>query len=281
MQIGIFAKTFAGADPQSVLRAAASAGYDSVQYNMACSGIGSLPETVTAEIAGAVRDASLQTGVAIAAISATYNMTDPNPVRRRAGRESFAAIAARAHDMGAGVMGSPLLTVCSGSLDARDQWRHHPDNDTEAAWFSMLDEFRALIEIADHYAIQIGIEPELANIVSSARKARRLIDDLGSDRLRIVLDPANLVEIASPDHRRAVIADAVDLLGDRIVMAHAKDRNADGSFATAGTGVIDFPHFLAALSRAGFDGPLVTHGLAASEAPEVARYLGAILADPT
>ena len=47
------------------------------------------------------------------------------------------------------------------------------------------------------------------------------------------------------------------MLGDRIVMAHAKDRRADGSFAAAGSGVIDFRHFVRSLRDAGFDGPLV------------------------
>ena len=63
------------------------------------------------------------------------------------------------------------------------------------------------------------------------------------------------------------MAEAIDLLGDRIAMAHAKDRAADGSFTTVGKGVVDFPDFVARLRAAGFDGPLVTHGLTAEEAP--------------
>ena len=46
-----------------------------------------------------------------------------------------------------------------------------------------------------------------------------------------------------------------------------------GGFATAGKGVVDFPHFIARLRAAGFDGDLVTHGLAAAEAPGVAAFL--------
>ena len=44
-----------------------------------------------------------------------------------------------------------------------------------------------------------------------------------------MLDPANLFETEPAEEKRRIIADAVDLLGDRIVMAHAKDRAADGS----------------------------------------------------
>ncbi len=45
MQIGIFAKTFAGNDADTVLRQSAEAGYEGVQYNMACSGLASMPMT--------------------------------------------------------------------------------------------------------------------------------------------------------------------------------------------------------------------------------------------
>ena len=51
---------------------------------------------------------------------------------------------------------------------------------------------------------------------------------------------------------------------------------ADG--LAAGKGVVDFSHFVDRLRQAGFDGPLVTHGLSAAEAPEVAAYLRGLLA---
>lgn len=273
MKPGIFAKTLAGSTPLEVLRAAAKSGYNSVQYNMACSGIGALPEIVTPEIAEAVRAASIATGVEIAAISATYNMIHPDLSKREAGRRSFAAIAERAASMG-----SRLLTVCSGSCNAQDQWSHHPDNQSPDAWREMLSEFETLIEIAEKHDIFIGVEPELANIVDGAAKARTLIDTLGTPRIRIVLDPANLFEIATPEISRNIIASAVDLLADRIIMAHAKDRQADGSFATAGKGVIDFDHFVRCLHRNGFDGSLVTHGLSAHEAGGVATFLAQVIA---
>ena len=105
-----------------------------------------------------------------------------------------------------------------------------------------------------------------------------LIDTLQSPVLAIVLDPANLFEVAPLQAQRDLLSQAVDLLADRIVMAHAKDRNAQGGFATAGQGVVDFPHFLGRLKAAGFGGDLVTHGLAADEAAGVATYLAQTLA---
>jgi sugar phosphate isomerase/epimerase len=68
-------------------------------------------------------------------------------------------------------------------------------------------------------------------------------------------------------------AEVCDLLAGRIAMAHAKDRDAAGKVVPAGTGIIDFDAFFAALARAGFTGPIVTHGLNAADAPAVARFL--------
>lgn len=268
MGIGIFAKTFAGKAPKTVLGAARAAGYDSVQYNMACSGLGSLPASVSDSDAAAIRAASQEAGVEIAALSATYNMIHPDPDKRASGRESFAAMAAQAQ-----AMGTRLMTLCTGSADPHDQWRHHPENRSGASWLAMMSEFEALIEIAEQQDLLLGVEPELANVVDGAEAAHRLIRESQSDRIRIVLDPANLCEVATTDERRRINAEAIDLLGSQIVMAHAKDRHADGSFATAGTGVVDFPDFIARLKAAGFQGPLVTHGLTAEEAPSVAAFL--------
>ena len=135
------------------------------------------------------------------------------------------------------------------------------------------------VGIADRHDVDLGIEPELANVVNSAAKARRLIDEIGSPRLKIVLDPANLFETATLEDQREIVAAGIDLLADRIVMGHAKDRTPAGEFTTAGHGVLDYPHYLSCLKRAGFDGPVVTHGLAAAEAAPVAAFLRRTCAD--
>jgi sugar phosphate isomerase/epimerase len=173
----------------------------------------------------------------------------------------------------AAALSIPLLTLCTGTRDPHDQWRRHPDNDRPDAWRDLLASMERATAIAEEHDVQLGIEPELANVVSSATGARRLIGEMQSTRLRIVLDPANLFEFAAPAAQRRTISHAIDLLADRIVMAHAKDRLPDGTFVAAGRGVLDYSHFLHTLKRGGFAGPLVTHGLTAAEAPSVAAFL--------
>jgi sugar phosphate isomerase/epimerase len=270
MRLGIFAKTFPGSDPATVLEAAREAGFAAVQYNMACSGLPAMPDDIPPAVAGAVAAASRETGVALAAVSGTYNMIHPDPAVRAAGLSRLALLIENA-----AALGTNVVTLCTGTRDPEDQWRHHPDNATPEAWRDLLDEMARACALAEARGVRLGIEPELANVVSDAAAARRLIDTLQSPSLAVILDPANLFEQAGEAERTRIIEDAIDLLADRIVMAHAKDRNPDGSFATAGRGVIDFAHFIARLRMAGFDGDLVTHGLAAAEAAEVARHLRA------
>lgn len=269
---GVFAKTFAGSDPLTVLKACRAAGFGAAQYNMACSGIGALPETADASVADAVAAAARETGVMVSAVSATYNMIDPSAERRMAGRRSFEAIAAMARRMGAG-----LVTVCSGSANAQDQWKAHPHNGSAEAWADMCGEFELLLRMAEQHDVLIGVEPEQANVVSSAEKAYELLKTFPGSAIRIVFDPANLIEHVESARVAAVLDDALDRLAPSLALVHAKDRHADGRVAVAGGGVVDWPHLLSGLEACGYDGPLVAHGMSAADAPRAAAYLASVL----
>ncbi|MDB5523739.1 MAG: Epimerase [Rhizobium sp.] len=273
MQAGIFAKTFVGTDPQKVLSRASAAGYPCVQYNFACSGLPSMPDAVPEAALASIVSARQATGVTIAALSATYNMIHPDKAVRNAGTarlELALKIAAR--------LAIPLITLCTGTRDPDDQWRRHRDNTTSEAWRDLVTEMEKAAAMAESTGVDLGIEPEQANVVQDADSALRLMRDVPSRAVRIVLDPANLFERATPAEARDVVARSVERLGDRISMAHAKDRDAGGTFVTAGRGVVDFPDFIARLKHVGFDGAVVTHGLEEREAPEVARFLSGLLA---
>jgi sugar phosphate isomerase/epimerase len=273
MRLGIFAKTFAGADPLTVMLAAKSAGFAAVQYNMASSGLPAMPDVLYSDQAVAVAQATAATSVAVVAVSGTYNMIHPDLAVRAIGLQRLQVLIENA-----AVMGTGMVTLCTGSRDANDQWRHHPDNQRPEAWRDLLSEMSKACAIAERHGVKLGIEPELANVIDTPARARLLIDSLQSPALAIVLDPANLFEVTPLPAQRDLLSRAIDLLADRIQMAHAKDRDALGGFATAGKGVVDFPHFLSRLKAAGFQGDLITHGLAADEAAGVAAYLSQTLA---
>ncbi|TPL83073.1 sugar phosphate isomerase/epimerase [Mesorhizobium sp. B2-3-13] len=272
MRLGIFAKTFPGTDPAAVLAKVKQAGYETTQFNLACAGLPSMPDVVPADAVAAIRAAARSSGVLLAALSGTYNMAHPDKAVRDDGLRRLAIVIETA-----AALDIPLVTLCTGSRNAADQWAYHPDNITPAAWSDMAAEMEKALALAENAGVDLGIEPEQANIVTSAGDAMRLIADMGSKHLKIVLDPANLFEHATPEEAHVIVAAAIDEAAGHITMAHAKDRFADGRFATSGQGVVDFPDFVARLKGVGFDGALVTHGLPADEAPGVAIFLRRLL----
>ncbi|TIR13342.1 MAG: sugar phosphate isomerase/epimerase [Mesorhizobium sp.] len=272
MQIGVFAKTFPGSEPAGVLAAVRDAGFAVTQFNLACAGLPSMPDAVPEDAIDAIAAASNACGVALVALSGTYNMAHPDRAMRDDGLRRLGVVIKAAASLSV-----PLVTLCTGTRNADDQWAYHPDNADPEAWDDMASEMEKALQLAESHGVDLGIEPEQANIVTSASDAMRLIAEMGSKRLRVVLDPANLFEQASPEEARAIVAAAVETTAGHVAMAHAKDRFADGRFATAGSGVVNFPDFVARLKVSGFDGPLVTHGLSSDEAPGVARFLKGLI----
>jgi sugar phosphate isomerase/epimerase len=274
MRLGIFAKTFTGLTVGEIYRAIKDSGYSCTQFNMTCVGLPPLPQSIAPHLLSDVSSAGEASGVAMVAVSGTYNMIHPDPEVRQRGLKGLRTLAKAASGLG-----THLITVCTGTRDREDQWRYHPENESRGAWRDLLSEMEKAIRIAEDHDVLIGIEPDLTNVISSAERAHGLIDELQSDCLRVVLDPVNLFESCAAHEQRRIVEQAVNLLGDRVAICHAKDQAADGHPVAAGKGTLDFSHFVSCLRRVGFDGPLVTHGLSENEALDVARFLRRVIAD--
>ena len=125
----------------------------------------------------------------------------------------------------------------------------------------------------------LAFEPEVSNVVDSARKGRLLLDTLRSPRLKVVMDGANIFHAGELAQMRAILEEAIDLLGPDIVLAHAKDLRHDGEAGNlaAGTGRLDYPLYLSLLQRAGFTGPLILHGLTEAQAGDAVDFLRSTL----
>lgn len=268
MKLGIFAKTFPGSNSSEVLKQCFESGYSVAHYNMVCSGMVSMPLEISNSDCENIQSSALENNVELIAVSGTYNMIHPDPLVRKDGHNRLSVIAKAANQIGLG-----LVTLCTGTRSAEDQWAFHKDNDTPEAWRDLIASMEVAVSIAEDHGIDLGIEPEMDNVVSSAQKAKRLLDELGSKCLKIIFDPANLFEQTTHQDQRDIVSRGIDLLAPDLVMAHAKDRLPDGRFGTAGKGVVDFDHYLRALMSVGFDGPLVAHGLEAREAADVATFL--------
>jgi sugar phosphate isomerase/epimerase len=72
-------------------------------------------------------------------------------------------------------------------------WKCHPGNNSKEAWRDMVQSIECGLIAAEKNGLLLAIEPEKENVVNSASRARHLLDELQNPRLRIVIDPANLI----------------------------------------------------------------------------------------
>jgi sugar phosphate isomerase/epimerase len=272
--IGIFAKTFPRPTPEENLDAVRSHGLGVVQYNLACAGLPSLPDRIEPHLAQRIAAAAASRRITLAAVSGTFNMIDPVRQRRAAGLRRLGQLAGAC-----ALLGTKIITLCTGTRDPDDMWRGHPANGRPDAWADLLAAMERALVLAEEHDLWLAVEPETANVVDSPAKARQLLDELRSPRLKIILDPANLFHVGDLPRQRAILDAAFDLLGPDIVLAHAKDvRVVAGTVhhVAAGTGLLDYPHYLALLRHVPV--PLIVHGLAEAEVARALAFLRGALA---
>jgi sugar phosphate isomerase/epimerase len=177
-------------------------------------------------------------------------------------------------------MGTSFIHVCTGTRDPNSMWRYHPDNGSPESWRDMTACMREAIGIARQANVVLAFEPEMSNVVDSARKARRLLDEMASPHLKVTIDPANLFHAGELPRMKEILDEAFALLGKDIVLAHAKDLDHDGEAGhkPAGQGVLDYDRYVALLRKYDFKGPLLLHGLSVEQVPGCLAFLRAKLA---
>jgi sugar phosphate isomerase/epimerase len=270
MELGIFCKTFVRPTLEDALNAVRSHGLSCVQFNMACAGLEPMPRRIDSPCCMQIRQALAERNIRMAAVSGTFNMIHPNAEERRDGLNRLRALAFACR-----AMGTSIITLCTGTRDPVNMWRRHPDNDSPTAWHDLLASLRTALEMTEESGVTFAFEPEVSNVVDSARKGRQLLDELGSPRLKVVMDGANLFHAGELERMHAVLDEAFDLLGKEIVLAHAKDLSHDGEAGheAAGEGVLDYDYYLRLLHTHGFRGPLILHGLTEGQVAKSVRFV--------
>ena len=71
--------------------------------------------------------------------------------------------------------------------------------------------------------VVLAIEPVWKHIVYNPKRARRVLDEINSPNLQIILDPVNLLDISNYKDQVAIVDEAIELLGPDVAMVHLKD----------------------------------------------------------
>lgn len=270
MQFGVLLGTFGRGTLEQRLDSVKACGLDCVQISLDCAGLPAMPDTVPPDLAGRIRREAAARGIIIAAVQGTFNMSHPDAEHRRTGLRQLRILAEACAPMGASI-----IHLCTGTRDRDNMWRRHADNDSPAAWRDMVACMREATAIARQTNVILAFEPEVNNVVDSARKARRLLDEIGFSHLKVTIDPANIFHTGELPRMREMLDEAFALLGKDIALAHAKDldRDGDAGHKAAGQGKLDYDQYLALLRQYGFKGPLLLHGLSEVQVPGCVAFL--------
>jgi sugar phosphate isomerase/epimerase len=277
-EVGVMAReagSVASVDELPTLAARiAGEGFRVVQLNLGCVGLSTLPASLTSDLARRIYDTLAAQGLSIASLSGTFNTIHPDPTVRAAGVRGAAALAARCRDLG-----TEVITLSTGTRDTEDMWRAHPDNAGTAAWRDLTATMRELAAVAETHGVMVAFEPETGNVVDSAQRAERLIAEIGSRAVRVVIDPANLLRPETLPMMAEIVTEATNRLGLYLALAHAKDvappvaGEVECRRVAPGDGVLDFALYFRRLRDQGYSGPVIMHGLAWEQAARCRRYL--------
>lgn len=145
--------------------------------------------------------------------------------------------------------GSEVIATETGSIGNG----YTPDNFTEESFQKALKIIREMAEQAEKTGVILGIEPGINHPLCSIEKAKRMLDAIPINNLRILLDITNLITPENVDHQDELIEEAFETLGPWICHCHLKDfvmmENGRVQDVPFGTGQLKIEKYLSTIQK--------------------------------
>ncbi|WP_127585444.1 sugar phosphate isomerase/epimerase family protein [Paenibacillus koleovorans] len=242
-QLGILAHAF-GQKPLSQLALeVGKAGFGTVQLALskALSDIDCSTGRLSPGLGHHVAEAFDRNGVRIAVLGCYIDPIHPDSDERRRNVRRFKEHLKYARDFGCSVVATE-----TGHLST--YMKDFPTDYHKKAWGILRHTVYELSEEAEKWGVTVGIEPAVSLVAQTPEEMRRLLEEVPSTALGVVLDGCNLLEAGNVDRQDEIFRTAFELFGDRIVSFHAKDARirhggARGK-AALGAGDVNVPLFL-------------------------------------
>ena len=174
------------------------------------------PEKLTDEYARRVRKEFGESGLECAVLGCYLNLADPNPERRKQTQEIYKAHLRFAAKIGARVVGTETYANPESVFS-------DPAPQSEEAFQLLLDSLKPVVRYAEECGAVLAVEPVWCHIISTPERAVRMLEELPSENLQIILDAVNLIAPEEANRTEDIIRNAISLLGDRVRILHMKD----------------------------------------------------------
>jgi len=176
----------------------------------------------------------------IAVLGCYLNLTNPNEETMKKTYARYFSNIRFASLLGAGVVGTETGAV-------NEEYKFEERNHSEEALKTFIERVKPVVKCAEDFGVIFAIEPVYKHIVCNPKRARRVLDEIGSPNLQIIFDPVNLLDTCNYENREEIFAEAIDLLGDDIAMLHLKDFEVSDTglkSVACGTGEMDYENIL-------------------------------------
>jgi sugar phosphate isomerase/epimerase len=268
MKIGIVTRSFPEMDNATAAAFMAEAGFGSTElcfvqtdskywvYN-GTSDISGLTERRVREIADTYRGQ----GIEVASLGVFTNLIEPDDGILVANLAYF-----ERHMQYAAEAGIPVVaTECGFDPASRGVRADVYEN----RYARLVDSLGRLCALAERYGVDVALEPCVLDVVPSAKRMADTIGQVGSPRLKVLLDPANLIANSS-EH------DMFAYLSSHVAYFHGKDRKVNDAYGrVVGDGDIDWPLFLSLYHARNEGAPFIIEYANAGNAKEILRRVRA------
>lgn len=157
-----------------------------------------------------------QKGIQIAILGCYINMIHPDRHVRRNELERFKEHIRFARDFGCSIVGTETGNVNPDIVYTEENFKEQP-------FYEVVESVKELVEEAEKFGVIVGIEGGINHPIHSPQRMKQLLEEIPSNQLQVIYDPANFISMDNYQHQEVVIQEAIELFGDKIVALHAKD----------------------------------------------------------
>lgn len=197
---------------------AAEQGFSCVQLAMGKAVAGfrmdEAPKLLTADLAAEVKEELARAKMECAVLGCYLKLADRNEEEALRIREIYQSHLRFAAQTGARCVGTETPPAAGPEGKACH---------TEEDYRLFLDRVKPIVRTAEELGVTLAIEPVCNHIIHDAALAERMLEELKSDHVRIILDAVNLIDTGHTSEADSLVRNAVSRLGEKVCVLHMKD----------------------------------------------------------
>jgi len=265
--------------------------FSCVQLDVSFKDCDAAKEHLTKQKANRIRDKFRDANLPIVAVSGYTNLIHPDPDKRKVNIAYIKMMIERALDLGC-----PYVASETGTYNRDSDWVWDDRNADEAVYQETCEVIYDIATFARENGAVYIVENYVNNVIGSVEQVLRLFKDINLPSIKLLCDPTNYFDEGNIDHVDRELRRIFDALGDKMVMAHAKDckraesteeKHADidadeshtfrGSGAVelpaAGLGVLNYDLYVKLLAKDHPNMPIIIEHLDESDIPRALGFL--------